>query len=115
MGAGIAQVSVDNGKYNVLLKDKDVAGVSRGEKTIDDALKGKLKKKKITNHTYCETTSRLTALHDNIDSWKKHFGKADIVIEAVFEELSVKHKVLKEMEEVLHRRPECFRWLRTDY
>ena len=101
MGAGIAQVSVDNGKYNVLLKDKDITGVSRGEKAIDDALKGKLKKKKITNHMYCETTSRLTSLHDDISSWKKHFGKADIVIEAVFEELGVKHKVLKEMEEVL--------------
>lgn len=30
MGAGIAQVSVDNGKYRVLLKDKDAKGVSRG-------------------------------------------------------------------------------------
>jgi len=32
MGAGIAQVSVDSGKYRVLLKDKDAAGVARGEK-----------------------------------------------------------------------------------
>jgi len=39
MGAGIAQVSVDNGKYRVLLKDKDAAGVARGEKVIDDAIK----------------------------------------------------------------------------
>lgn len=30
MGAGIAQVSADNGKYRVLLKDKDAAGVARG-------------------------------------------------------------------------------------
>ena len=30
MGAGIAQVSVSNGGYRVLLKDKDAAGVSRG-------------------------------------------------------------------------------------
>jgi enoyl-CoA hydratase/long-chain 3-hydroxyacyl-CoA dehydrogenase len=101
MGAGIAQVSVDNGKYRVLLKDKDVAGVSRGEKVIVDELKTKLKKKRITNHQFCETTSRLIPLHDGVDSWKKHFSQADLVIEAVFEEIGVKHKVLKEMEEIL--------------
>lgn len=101
MGAGIAQVSVDNGKYTVLLKDKNLAGVSRGEKVIVDDLKDKLKKKRITNHQFCETTSRLIPLHDDIESWKRHFQGADMVIEAVFEEIGVKHKVLKEMEEVL--------------
>eukprot|EP00596_Hydrurales_sp_CCMP1899_P005173 CAMPEP_0119036246 /NCGR_PEP_ID=MMETSP1177-20130426/3809_1 /TAXON_ID=2985 /ORGANISM="Ochromonas sp, Strain CCMP1899" /LENGTH=699 /DNA_ID=CAMNT_0006995777 /DNA_START=269 /DNA_END=2368 /DNA_ORIENTATION=- len=101
MGAGIAQVSVDAGKYKVLLKDKDAAGVGRGEKNIDDALKAKVMKKRMTNFEYCETNSRLVPLHDGIDSWKQHFSKADMVIEAVFEELGVKHKVLKEMEAVL--------------
>ena len=101
MGAGIAQVSVDNGKYKVLLKDKDAAGVARGEKSIDDAMKAKLKKKRMTNYEYCDVNARLIGLHDGIDSWKKHFAGADMVIEAVFEELSVKHRVLKEMEEIL--------------
>ena len=81
MGAGIANVSVDNGKYRVLLKDMDAAGVARGEKIIDDALKDKLNKKRITNFEYSSTTSRLAPLHDEVDSWKKHFGKADMVIE----------------------------------
>lgn len=85
MGAGIAQVSVDNGKYEVLLKDKNVEGVSRGEKSIVDEMKDKLKKKRMTNYEYVSTLSRLTPLHDDIDSWKKHFGSADLVIEAVFE------------------------------
>eukprot|EP01039_Chlorochromonas_danica_P003775 gene3775-4125_t len=101
MGGGIAQVSVDNGKYTVLLKDKTSAAVSRGEKVIVDELKGKLKKKRITNQEFCATTSRLIPLHDDLESWKKHFSSADLVIEAVFEEISVKHKVLKEMESVL--------------
>ena len=101
MGAGIAQVSVDNGKYRVLLKDKDQAGVNRGEKTVDDALKGQLKKKKKTDFEYSETMSRLVPLHDGVDLWKRHLGNADLVIEAVFEEISVKHRVLKEMEAVL--------------
>ena len=108
MGAGIAQVSVDNGKYRVLLKDKDAAGVSCGEKIIDDALKAKLKKKRMTNYEYCDTNSRLIPLHDNVDSWKRHFASADLVIEAVFEELSVKHKVLKEMEEVCSKQNTVF-------
>lgn len=85
MGSGIAQVSVDNGKYDVLLKDKDLAGVSRGEKAIVDDLKAKLKKKRITNYQFCDTTSRLVPLHDGIESWKRHFAGADMVIEAVFE------------------------------
>eukprot|EP00600_Ochromonadales_sp_CCMP1393_P001899 CAMPEP_0174984558 /NCGR_PEP_ID=MMETSP0004_2-20121128/17796_1 /TAXON_ID=420556 /ORGANISM="Ochromonas sp., Strain CCMP1393" /LENGTH=700 /DNA_ID=CAMNT_0016236995 /DNA_START=214 /DNA_END=2316 /DNA_ORIENTATION=+ len=101
MGAGIAQVSVDNGKYRVLLKDKDEAGVSRGEKVIIDEMKGKLKKRRMTNHEFCDTSSRLIPLHDDIAAWKKHFAGADLVIEAVFEELSVKHRVLQEMEAVL--------------
>ena len=101
MGAGIAQVSVDNGKYRVLLKDKDQAGVNRGEKTVDDALKAQLKKKRKTDFEYSETMSRLVPLHDGVDQWKRHLGNADLVIEAVFEEISVKHRVLKEMEDVL--------------
>lgn len=84
MGAGIATVSVDNGKYRVLLKDKDLAGVTRGEKIIDDALQAKLAKKRITKFEYTETSSRLIPLHDDIASWKKHFGRADMVIEGTY-------------------------------
>jgi len=85
MGAGIAQVSVDNGKYEVLLKDKNVEGVSRGEKVIVDEMKDKLKKKRMTGAEFCATTARLVPLHDDVESWKKHFSTADLVIEAVFE------------------------------
>ncbi|RYG69258.1 hypothetical protein EON64_03150, partial [archaeon] len=101
MGAGIAQVSVDQGKYTVLLKDRDQASVSRGEKVIVDEMRGKLKKKKMTNYQFCDTTSRLFPLHDDIESWKKHFSQTDLVIEAVFEDIKVKHKVLQEMEAIL--------------
>lgn len=101
MGSGIAQISVDNAKYRVFLKDTVPEGLARGEKAIDDAMKKKLKKKRMTNHDYVSTNSRLIGLHDGMPSWKAHFGQADLVIEAVFEEISVKHKVLAEMEEVL--------------
>lgn len=101
MGSGIAQVSIDQGKFKVFLKDKDQAGSSRGESVINADLKNKLKKKRITNHQYCETLSRLVPLHDGMESWKKHLSQSDLVIEAVFEELSVKHKVIQEMESII--------------
>lgn len=101
MGAGIAQVSVENGKYKVFLKDRDAASVGRGEAIITSDLQKKVTQRRLTNHQFCETTSRLYPLHDQEASWKQHFSQADLVIEAVFEELSVKHKVLQEMEGVL--------------
>ena len=30
----------------------------------------------------------------------EHFGKCDIVVEAVFEDIRIKHKVVKEVEQV---------------
>ena len=101
MGAGIAQVSLDNGKYRVFLKDANADGLARGTKSITEALEKKLSKKKMTNFDYCTRSSNLVGLHDGTPSWKAHFGKADIVIEAVFEEITVKHRVLADMEAVL--------------
>lgn len=101
MGSGIAQVSIENGKYRVLLKDKDVAGISRGQTAIEKALAEKMKKKRMTNHEFCLATSNLIPLHDESASWKKHFGSADLVVEAVFEDINIKHRVIKEMEEIL--------------
>ncbi|TFJ84159.1 hypothetical protein NSK_004631 [Nannochloropsis salina CCMP1776] len=100
MGAGIAQVTAEKG-YRVLLKDKDLAGVSRGEKYISDNLKGKMKKKRMTKYAYDTTTSRVVGLTDESANWGKQFGKADMVIEAVFEDLSLKHKVIQQLEEHL--------------
>jgi enoyl-CoA hydratase/long-chain 3-hydroxyacyl-CoA dehydrogenase len=47
MGAGIAQVTAEKG-YEVLLKDRDDAGVSRGEKYINDNWEKKLKRRRMT-------------------------------------------------------------------
>jgi len=101
MGAGIAEVSAVNGKYNVFLKDKDAAAVGRGESMITKNLQGKLKKKRMSNFDYSLATSRVMPMHDNSPAWTRHFGRADMVIEAVFEDINVKHKVLQEMEAVI--------------
>lgn len=100
MGAGISQVSVEKGNYNVLLKDRDDAGVGRGMGIITDAWKKKLQKKRMTQYQVNINTSSVTPLTDETASWEKHFSQADMVIEAVFEDLDLKKRIVKDMERV---------------
>ena len=100
MGAGIAQVSAEKG-YRVLLKDKFDEGLAKGEAYINGNWDKKLKRKKMTMHKHNQNTANVVGLSDNTESWKEHFGKADMVIEAVFEDIDLKHKVIKEIEEVI--------------
>jgi len=101
MGAGIAQVTADQGKLTVLLKDKFAKGANSGDKIIRDAMAAKVKKRRMTKYAMDSTTARVVPLHDGSANWQRHFNKADLVIEAVFEEIGVKHAVLKEMEEII--------------
>lgn len=94
MGAGIAQVSVDKG-LKTLLKDTTVTGLGRGQQQVFKGLNDKVKKKALTSF---ERDSIFSNLIGQLDY--KGFEKADMVIEAVFEDLGVKHKVLKEVESV---------------
>jgi enoyl-CoA hydratase/long-chain 3-hydroxyacyl-CoA dehydrogenase len=104
MGAGIAEVSAVK-DYRVLLKDQNVAGLSRGEAQIQKNLDGKLKKKRLTKYKRDAYLAGVVGLTDAQSSWPKHFGNADLVVEAVFEDLAVKHKVVKEMEAIVP--PHC--------
>ncbi|KAG7460780.1 hypothetical protein MATL_G00202560 [Megalops atlanticus] len=99
MGAGIAQVSVDKG-INTILKDTTVEGLSRGQQQVYKGLNDKTKKKSITSFERDSILSNLTGQLDY-----SGFDKADMVIEAVFEDLLIKHKVLKEVEAVIP--PHC--------
>jgi enoyl-CoA hydratase/long-chain 3-hydroxyacyl-CoA dehydrogenase len=99
MGALIGQVSASKG-FRVLLKDKELAGLSRGKGMIQANLGAKLKKKRMTQYDHDSVLSNIVGLTDVNSSWTRHFSKADLVIEAVFEEMSVKHKVIAEMEAV---------------
>ncbi|XP_062065094.1 trifunctional enzyme subunit alpha, mitochondrial [Lepus europaeus] len=95
MGAGIAQVSVDKG-LNTILKDTTVAGLGRGQQQVFKGLNDKVKKKALTSFERDSIFSNLTGQLDY-----QNFEKADLVIEAVFEDLSLKHRVLKEVEAVI--------------
>lgn len=99
MGAGIAQVSIDKG-MDVILKDVSLQGLARGEEQITKGLDTKVKRKKITSF---EKDKILTHL-DPTTSYE-HFKRCDIVVEAVFEDLKLKHKVVKEVEAQIQ--PHC--------
>jgi enoyl-CoA hydratase/long-chain 3-hydroxyacyl-CoA dehydrogenase len=44
-------------------------------------------------------SSNIVSLTDQTESWRKHFSKADMVIEAVFEEIGLKRKIVRLCEE----------------
>ncbi|OXB53885.1 hypothetical protein ASZ78_008490, partial [Callipepla squamata] len=94
MGAGIAQVSVDKG-MKTILKDTTQQGLDRGQQQVFKGLNGKVKKKSLTSFERDSILSNMTSQLDY-----KGFEKADMVIEAVFEDINIKHKVLKEVEAV---------------
>lgn len=93
MGSGIADVSINKGKYDVLLKDRSLDDAARGEKAVWDELQKKTKKRILSTFERDQIFSRLTGT----DSYNA-FGKADVVIEAVFEDLDLKRKIVAEVE-----------------
>jgi enoyl-CoA hydratase/long-chain 3-hydroxyacyl-CoA dehydrogenase len=99
MGAGIAQVSAEKG-FQVLLKDRNDEAVGRGQSYMQDNWRKKLSKKRMTQYQFNINSSNVTPLTDHIDSWKRHFGHADLIIEAVFEDLTLKRKIVADMEAI---------------
>lgn len=111
MGAGIAQVSSVNANCNVVLKDKFNNGLVRGEQQIRKSLDQLVKKKSISSFERDQYMGKIIGLSDDAITWggygakptpgssdftsaiHQHLSSTDLVIEAVFEELGVKHKV----------------------
>jgi enoyl-CoA hydratase/long-chain 3-hydroxyacyl-CoA dehydrogenase len=100
MGSGIAAVTVQKG-YTTILKDVTEAAVARGEANVYSIMDKKVKKKQLSAFNRDATLSQLVPLTDKDQHWKAHFAKADMVIEAVFESLELKHKVMAELEAVI--------------
>jgi 3-hydroxyacyl-CoA dehydrogenase / enoyl-CoA hydratase / 3-hydroxybutyryl-CoA epimerase len=95
MGAGIASVAVQQGTP-VRLKDTDLARVGKGIAAVSEVLRERLKKKQITRLQY---EDQLLLAGGTVEY--TGFGRADLVIEAVFEDLALKHRVLREVEPLL--------------
>ncbi|CAH0476266.1 unnamed protein product [Peronospora belbahrii] len=97
MGAGIAQVSATKG-VRVLLKDRDAVSAAKGEDYVRSNLDQKVKRKRMTIFERDAVMANVVPLSDEDEVWKTHMKKADLAIEAVFEDLALKHKVLSDLE-----------------
>ena len=95
MGAGIASVAVQHGTM-VRLKDADLPRVGKGIAAVRDVLKERLTRKQITRQEFAD---QLLLAGGTVDY--SGFENVDLVIEAVFEDLKVKHAVVREVEDVL--------------
>src|SRR5947207_3013590 len=90
--AGIAYVTADAG-ITVRLKDKDDAALGRGLKQIAGILDERLRRKRLSPREREEKLALITGTTDY-----SGMRNADVVIEAVFEDLSVKHGVVRDVE-----------------
>ena len=93
MGSGIAGTAVLNTEVDTRLKDADLTRVGKGLKAATAILKERLKRRRLTRPQY----ERLSALLSGSADFSG-FSRADLVIEAVFEELEIKRQVLAEVE-----------------
>lgn len=95
MGSGIANVSAVKG-LEVLLKDISYEVLGQGEKSIWNDLDRKVRKGGYSSFQRDQIFSRVNGTITN-----QGLEKADLIIEAVFEDLSLKKKILVETEAVM--------------
>jgi len=95
MGGGIAYVATALQGVPARVKDKDDAGVGRALKQVQSVLDERVKKRSLTWREASAKMAMVTAGTDYAG-----FKNVDIVIEAVFEDLKLKHRVIAETEAV---------------
>jgi 3-hydroxyacyl-CoA dehydrogenase/enoyl-CoA hydratase/3-hydroxybutyryl-CoA epimerase len=100
MGAGIAGTAVLNVEVDTRLKDADLARVGKGLKAATGILADRHKRRRLTRPQFERSSALLSGGADY-----RGFARADLVIEAVFEDLDTKRRVLAEVEAVT--RPEA--------
>lgn len=95
MGAGITSVAVQQGTL-VRLKDTDLPRVGKGLAAVREVLAERLQRKQITRQQFDD----MMALAGGTIQYSG-FGNVDLAIEAVFEDLAVKHNVLQVVEQLV--------------
>jgi len=92
MGAGIASIAAQQGT-SVRLKDTDTTRLGKGLAAIRGVIQERFSRRQITRQQFDDYLSLVGATTDY-----SGFQSADLVIEAVFEDLELKHRVLAEVE-----------------
>ena len=93
MGAGISFVTIDKAHTPVRLKDVKPDAVNRGLKYVADLIAKRRKRRALTPFEASVETRRLTPTL----GWSG-FGGLDLVIEAVFEDIELKHAMVRDVE-----------------
>jgi 3-hydroxybutyryl-CoA dehydrogenase len=97
MGNGIAQVAAQAG-YQVVMRDIEDRFVDNGLKAIEKFLSKSVEKGKMTEEQKKGVTGRIKGT-TRMDDLKN----ADLVIEAVFEDLAVKKDLFKQLDELTRK------------
>lgn len=107
MGAGIA-VALSDAGLPVVLVERDGEAVEKGLSNIRNVYDGAVKRGRMTPDTAAERLSRVTGTTDYAA-----LADADLVIEAVFEEIGVKRAVFAELGRIC--RPDAVLATNTSY
>jgi 3-hydroxyacyl-CoA dehydrogenase len=94
MGAGIAASVILSGR-SVVMIERDDAALGRGLETVRGHLGGALKRGKLEEAGHAAALGRLSGATDYAA-----LGEADLVIEAVFEDMGVKRAVFADLDRV---------------
>src|SRR6185312_17295159 len=95
MGAGIAYVSARNG-MEVVLKDVSIEAAEKGKGYSQKLLAKAGERGKLAQEKADEVLARITPTDDYAD-----LAGCDLVVEAVFEKMSLKHDVFGELEKIV--------------
>lgn len=93
MGAGVAYVTAQKAKTPVRLVDRDDAGVGRGLRQIRELEDGRVRRRRATPVERDAVLARVAG-----GTGLAGLAHADVVVEAVFEDLALKRKVLADVE-----------------
>ena len=96
MGAGIATLSADKG-IRVALSDPSKEAMGRALASASDFFQKKVRRKRLKPF---EATSRLAHISPGLSTIG--FGQCDVVVEAVFEDVALKQKILADVESRAH-------------
>ena len=94
MGSGIAQNAITSG-YTVTINDQNMAALERAKGGIEKALKRDVEKGRMAAEDCEAALARL-----NLDSTIESARNADLVIEAIYENLEAKQAIFQKLEEV---------------
>lgn len=93
MGGGIATVSLTPGQFSVRIKEVNESGVANCRRYVQKYLDKQVAKRRKTSFEVPQLMGALTGS----SKWMG-FGQTDVMIEAVFEDIKIKHAVLQEAE-----------------